>query len=26
MYQLCQSQKRQYHLCGDELCARLNMT
>ena len=21
-YQLCQSQKRQYHLCGDELCAR----
>ena len=22
-YQLCQSQKWQYHLCGDELCARL---
>ena len=22
-YQLCQSQKSQYHLCGDELCARL---
>ena len=21
-YQLCQSQKWQYHLCGDELCAR----
>ena len=21
-YQLCQSQKGQYHLCGDELCAR----
>ena len=22
-YQLCQSQKGQYHLCGDELFARL---